>query len=114
MVLFVSNAAAAVRIIDAAFLNGSVNQRTIQRWREKFETGKQSLTMEDWDRPETFVDNEILRAIVETNPGNTVRIFEENLRLSSTTISSHLKLICKVKKMDEYVFYQLNENHKCN
>ena len=85
-----------MRIIDATFLNGSVNECTIQRWHAKFETGEQSLTKEDWHRPETVVDNEVLWGIVETNAGNAVRIYAEDLRLSSTTTSSHLKSIGKV------------------
>ena len=40
---------------------------------KKFETGDESLTNEDRGRPETVVNNEVLRAIVEKNPDNTVR-----------------------------------------
>ena len=38
---------------NAAFGNGSVNERTIRHWYAKFETGDESLTNEYWGRPET-------------------------------------------------------------
>ena len=41
------NAAAAAWNINAAFGNGSVNERTIRRWYAKFETVDESLTNED-------------------------------------------------------------------
>ena len=44
------------------------------------------------------MNNGVLRAIVEKNPGNTVRDYAEELSVSPTTISGHLKLIGKVKK----------------
>ena len=59
------NAAAAVRNINAAFGNGSVNKCIIRRWYAKFETGDESVTNEDWSRPETVVENEILRVTFE-------------------------------------------------
>ena len=92
------HAAATARNIRATFGNGSVNEHSIQRWYAKFETGDESLTNEDRDRRRTVVDNKVLRAIVEKNPGNTVKDFAEELGISPTTILRHLKLIGKVKK----------------
>ena len=63
-------------------------------------------------RSETVVDNEVLREIVEKNSSNTVREYAEELDVSHTIISRHLKLIDKVKKMDKRVPHELNENHK--
>ena len=104
--------AAAARSINATFENGSVNERTIQSWYAKFETGDESLTNEDLSRPETVEDNDVLRAIVKNNPGNTVRDYAEELGISPTTISHNLKLIGKVKKMDKWVSHELRENHE--
>ena len=59
------NAAAAARNINAAFGNDFVNERTIRCWYAKFETEDESLTNGNWNKPETIVNNEILRAIVE-------------------------------------------------
>ncbi|GFW47605.1 hypothetical protein TNCV_583171 [Trichonephila clavipes] len=53
----------------------------------KFESGDESITKEDQDWPETVVDNEILRAIFQQNPYNTVRDYAEKLGVTLTTIS---------------------------
>ena len=45
---------------NAAFGNGSVNGHTIWHWYAEFETGNESLTNKDLDRPKTVVDSEIL------------------------------------------------------
>ena len=55
-----------------------------------------SLTNNDQGRPETVVDKEVLRAIIEKNPGNTVRDYAKELGVSPITISHHLKLVGKV------------------
>ena len=83
------NPAAAVLNINAAFRNASVNEHTIRRWCAKFETGDESLTNEDWGRPETVVDNEVERKVVEKNPGNSIRDYAQELGVSPTTISCH-------------------------
>ena len=59
------------------------------------------------------MDYEVLRVIVEKNPVNTVGDYaEEPGVLSLTTISRHLKLVVKVKKMGKWVPHEYNENHK--
>ena len=78
----------------------------------KFEARDEGLTNKDQGRPETVVTREVLRAIVEKNPGNTVGDYAEELGVSLTTNSCHLKSIGKVKKMDKWVPHELNENHK--
>ena len=70
----------------------------IWRWYAKFKTGDESLTNEDRSRSETVLDNEVLLAIVEKKTGNTDREYAEELGLSPTIISWHLKLIGKNKK----------------
>ena len=67
------NAAPAARNINDAFGNGFINEYSIRRWYTKFKTGNESLTNGDQGRLETVKDNELLRAIIEKNPSNTVR-----------------------------------------
>ena len=66
------NAAAAAQNIYAAFGNGSVNECTIRRWYAKFETVDESLTDEGRGKADTVVDNQVVRALIEKDPGNTV------------------------------------------
>ena len=55
---------------------------------------------------------EVLWAIVEKNPGNTVRDYAGELGLSPTINLLHLKLIVKVKKMNNWFHHELNDNQK--
>ena len=57
------NAVAAARNINSAFENGCVNEHTIWCWYGKFGTGDDSPTNNDSGRPETAVDNVVLRAV---------------------------------------------------
>ena len=93
------NAAAAAQNINAAFGNGSVNEHTIQCWYATLEIRGKNLTNKDWGKiRDCCVDNEVLWAITEKNPGNTVIDYAEELGISPTTISRHLKLFGEVKK----------------
>ena len=106
------NAAEAARNINAAFGDNSVNERTIRRWYEKFENGDESLSNEDRGRPETVLNDDTLRALVEANPANTVRDYAQELNVTPITVSRHLKIIGKVKKLDKWIPHELNENQK--
>ena len=80
------NASPAARNDNAAFKKGSVNERTIRRCYAKFESGDESLKNIDQGRPETVVNNEVLRTIVEKILGNIVRDYAEELGVCPTTI----------------------------
>ena len=71
-------AAVAGRNINIAFINGSVNERTIRSWYARFEIGNESLTNKDRGRPQTVVNNEVLRAIVEKKPKILLEIMQKN------------------------------------
>ena len=106
------NAATAARKINAVFGNGSVNERTTRRWNAKFKTGNENLTNEDRGRPESVVTMQFDEHQFKKNRDNSVRDYAKELGVSSTTISCHLKLIGKEKKMDKWVSHDLDENHK--
>ncbi|XP_066253422.1 histone-lysine N-methyltransferase SETMAR-like [Euwallacea similis] len=109
------NAVEAARNINCAFGEGSANERTIRRWYAKFESGDKSLEIEDRGKPKSALNDEVLQVLVEANPRQTVRELSEELNVSIATISRHLKLIGKVKKMDKWVPYELNKRQKiCN
>ena len=52
--------------------------------------------LESQGRPQTVMENEVLQVIVETDPGNTVADYAEELGVSPITILRHLKLIGKI------------------
>jgi histone-lysine N-methyltransferase SETMAR len=106
------NAAEAARNINAAFGNETASERTIRYWFEKFRAGDTSLENEERGRPESVIDDDQLRALVEEDPRKTVRELAEDLNVSVGTISGHLKIIGKVKKLDKWVPHELNESQK--
>uniref|UniRef100_A0A0N5BQ88 HTH_48 domain-containing protein n=1 Tax=Strongyloides papillosus TaxID=174720 RepID=A0A0N5BQ88_STREA len=84
----------------------------IKRWFKKFKESSENLENEKCGRPETVLDNDELRKAVEVNLRATVRKFAEELNVSKTTISDHLKEIGKTKKLDKWVPYELNDYQK--
>ncbi|GFY49581.1 HTH_48 domain-containing protein [Trichonephila inaurata madagascariensis] len=106
------NAATTVWNINTSFGSSSVNEHIILRWYAKFESGDESLSNEERDRPETVVNSEILRKVVEQNPISTVRDYSEELVVTTRTISHPLKIIGIVEKWIKWIPRELYENQK--
>ena len=106
------NAAVATRNINEAFGDGTANERTTQRWFAKFRYGDMSLENEPRGRPEAAVDDDKLKALIESDTRQTVRELGEKLGVHNSTISRHLAAIGKVKKLDKWVPHELTEQHK--
>ncbi|GAB5582242.1 UPF0547 protein C16orf87 homolog isoform X2 [Prionailurus iriomotensis] len=97
------SAATASRNINSVFGEGSVSERTIRWWFEKFRSGDLSLKNEPRGRPKSVLNEDQLRAMVEANPKMAIRGLAADLGVSATTISRHLAAIGKVKKLDKWV-----------
>ncbi|XP_066099547.1 uncharacterized protein [Saccopteryx bilineata] len=97
------SAATASRNIISVFGEGSVSERTIRWWFEKFRSGDLSLKNEPRGRPRSVLNEEELRVMVEANPKAAIRGLAADLGVSATTISRHLAAIGKVKKLNEWV-----------
>ena len=106
------NAAAAARNFDSAFINGSVNERTIRSWDIKLKIGKESLRNEKRADQILLWTMKFYEQYLKNKPRNIVRDHVEEQGVSPTTISCHLKLIGKVKKIGKWVLHELNENYK--
>uniref|UniRef100_A0A0N5CDU5 HTH_48 domain-containing protein n=1 Tax=Strongyloides papillosus TaxID=174720 RepID=A0A0N5CDU5_STREA len=107
-----TNAAKTTQQINESFGEDLVSVSTVQRWFRKFKEGSEDLENEERGRPETVIDNDELREAVETNPRATVRSLGEDLNVSTSTISCHLKEIEKTKKLDKWVPDELNDYQK--
>lgn len=92
------NASLAAKNINDAFEDVAVNERSIRRWFGKFRSGDLSLENEPRGKPETVIDDNVLKATVDADPTKTVRDIAQNMGVSPMTISRHLSLIGKVKK----------------
>ena len=60
------------------------------------------------------VDNDQLRAIVETDPLTTTREVAEELNIDCFTVIWHLKQIGKVKRLNKWVPHEMTESQKRN
>ena len=90
-------AAETARDINEAFGLRTTNDRTAQWWFNKFRSGDESLEDDERSGRPSDVDNDQLRALVEANPRTNVREHAEELDVTPTTISNHLKEIGKSK-----------------
>ncbi|KAF2353489.1 Transposase type 1 [Trinorchestia longiramus] len=90
----------------------STRDRTVRRWFAKFRSGDESLKDEEGRGRLGSLENEQLHAVVEQNPRQSVREMSQTLGVSTATVSRHLKIIEKVKKLDKWVPHELNENQK--
>ena len=105
-------AAQATLNINNAFGQGTINERTVQCWFEKFRHGDKSFEdKEGRGRPSAVYINE-LKALVEADPRTTVREIAEELGVSHLTVLEHLKQLGKSKKLYNWVPLKLNENQK--
>ena len=72
--------------INQIFGQGTVNERTAQRWFKKFRNGDESLEDEEGRGRSSVIDNNKLRAIMEANPHKTTRDVAEELNVNHTTV----------------------------
>ncbi|CEF59577.1 Histone-lysine N-methyltransferase SETMAR [Strongyloides ratti] len=95
-----TNTLRTARNLNEAFGENLISQRD-----ENFEN-------EEHERPESEVDNEELKRVVESNPRQTVREIAGTLEVLKSSISRHLQQIEKVKKLDQWIPHELTESQK--
>ncbi|RLU15485.1 hypothetical protein DMN91_012479 [Ooceraea biroi] len=71
--------------------------------------GDFSLANEPRGRPKTKVDNDHLRAVVESDPSQSTRELASIFNVSIPTILVHLAAIGKIKKLDKWVPHELTD-----
>ncbi|KAF2346061.1 Transposase type 1 [Trinorchestia longiramus] len=106
------NASEASVNINQAWGEESTRDRTVRMWFGKFRSGDENLKDEEGRGRLGSLENEQLHAVVEQNPRQSVREMFQTLGVSIATLSRHLKIIGKVKKLDKWVPHELNENQK--
>ncbi|OPJ76189.1 hypothetical protein AV530_014878 [Patagioenas fasciata monilis] len=89
---------------------GTANERTVQWWFKKFRKGDESLEDEECSGQPLEVDNDQLRAIIDTDPLTTTREVAKELSVNHSTVVQHLKQIGKVKKLEKWVPHELTKN----
>ncbi|RLU25997.1 hypothetical protein DMN91_002160 [Ooceraea biroi] len=81
------------RNINAVFGEGSTTKATVGNWFKNFRDGDFSLANEPRGRPKTKVDNDHLRAVVESDPSQSTRELASIFNVSIPTILVHLAAI---------------------
>uniref|UniRef100_A0A0K0FHS2 Histone-lysine N-methyltransferase SETMAR (inferred by orthology to a human protein) n=1 Tax=Strongyloides venezuelensis TaxID=75913 RepID=A0A0K0FHS2_STRVS len=86
-----TNASKTVRNINEAFRENLVSRVTAKRWFKKFKEGDESLENEERGRPDSVVDNEELKGVVEANLRQTVEKIAGALEVSKSSVSRYLQ-----------------------
>ncbi len=107
-----TNAAQAARNINDTYGPTTTNECTARYWFNRFRSGNFDLANESRGRPETKVDNDELKAIVEMDPSQTSGELASRFGVSIKTILIHLDQIGKIKKLEKWVPHELNEHQK--
>ncbi|KZC06802.1 Histone-lysine N-methyltransferase SETMAR [Dufourea novaeangliae] len=105
-------AAETARNINQAFGQGTVTERTAQHWFQKFRNGDESLEDAEGRGRPSLIDNDELKAIIESDPRKTSREVAEVLNVDHSTVIRHLSGIGKCKKLDKWVPHELNESQR--
>ena len=103
------NATEAAQNINQAWGPNTLTDRTARNWFVKFRSGDFSLNDKEGRGHVSTVDNDVLKATVESNPQTTCKELSLLFGVSVSTIFDHLKAIGKVKKLDKWVPHELNE-----
>ena len=90
------------------FGEGSTCHITVLFWFAKFCSGDFSLENKPHGRPQLKVNNDELKAIVESDTSQTTRELASKFDVSIPTILGHLCQINKVKKLDRWVPHEFN------
>uniref|UniRef100_A0A0N5CC62 HTH_48 domain-containing protein n=1 Tax=Strongyloides papillosus TaxID=174720 RepID=A0A0N5CC62_STREA len=95
-----TNVAKTTQQINETFGKNLVFASAVQRWFKKFRESSKDLENEESERPESVLDNDVLREVVEANPCITVRELARELNVSKSTVFRYLQEIEKTKKLD--------------
>ncbi|RLU19927.1 hypothetical protein DMN91_008486 [Ooceraea biroi] len=91
-----ANVSETARNINAVFGEGSTTKATVGNWFKNFRDGDFSLANEPRGRPKTKVDNDHLRAVVESDPSQSTRELASIFNVSIPTILVHLAAIGRI------------------
>lgn len=95
-----TNATQTARNIKNVYGENCTNERTTRYWFSRFRSGNFDLKNEARGRPETLVNNDELKAIVEADETQSTAELAAAFDVSIKTILIHLRQIGKVKKLD--------------
>ena len=105
------NASQARKKLCAVYGDEALKERQCQNWFDKFRSGDFSLKDEKRSGRPVEVDDDLIKAIIDSDRHSTTREIAEKLRVSHTCIENHLKQLGYVRKLDTRVPRELKEKH---
>ncbi|KFM58915.1 Histone-lysine N-methyltransferase SETMAR, partial [Stegodyphus mimosarum] len=105
------NASQAHKKLCAVYGDEALKERQCQNWFAKFRSGDFSLKDEKRSGRPVEVDDDLIKAIIDSDRHSTTREIAEKLRVSHTRIENHLKQLGYVQKLDTWVPHELKETH---
>ena len=90
------NASQAHKKLYAVYGDEALKERQCQNWFDKFRSGDFSL--KDEKRSDRPVDDDLIKAIIDSDRHSTTREIAEKLHISDTCIENHLKQLSHVQK----------------
>jgi len=105
------NAAQAAKKLRDVYGDEALKERQCRNWFDKFRSGDFSIKDDQRSGRPTEVDDDQIKAIIESDRHIPVREIAERLNVSHTTIENHLKCLGFVKKLDIWVPHELKEIH---
>ena len=82
--------------------------RQCQNWFARFRSGDFDLKDAPRSGRPTEVDDDNIKAMIESNQRSTTRVIAEKLNISHTRVQRHLKQFGYVNKLDIWVPHKLN------
>ena len=94
------NASQAHKKLCAVYDDEALKERQCQNWFDKFRSGDFSLKDEKRSGRPVEVDDDLIKAIIDSDRHSTTREIAEKLHVSHTCIENHLKQLGYVQKLD--------------
>lgn len=105
------NARQACRKLRKVYGDYALQERQCQRWFTKFRAGDFDLNDAPRSGRPTKVDDNKIKALIESNPHYTTREIAETLNVHHSSVHDHLKKLGYVSKLDTWVPHELKEVH---
>ena len=103
------NASQAHKKLGAVYGDEALKERQCQNWFDKFRSDDFSLKDEKRTGRPVEVDDDLIKAIIDSHRHSTTREIAEKLHVSHTCIENHLKQLGYVQKLDTWVSHELKE-----
>lgn len=106
------NATQAHRKLCAVYGNDALKERQCRNWFAKFRSGDFSLQDEHRSGRPVKVDDDKIKAILDSDPHSTTQEIANELKISHSSVENHLKQLGYVNKLDVWVPHELTEIHR--